>query len=122
MIDFIKKIYEMEGRQNFNPRKINGNLDEWYGNNCLVRYEYPISEGESSVSLVKVLFEELCKNRKVPDIEFFYNRRDFPIITKDETEPYNNIWGNNNTISIFIIIQNILQYFQYQQLIIMLIF
>lgn len=97
MIDFIKKIYEMEGRQNFNPRKINGNLDEWYGNNCLVRYEYPISEGESSVSLVKVLFEELCKNRKVPDIEFFYNRRDFPIITKDETEPYNNIWGNKTT-------------------------
>ena len=39
------------------------------------------------------MFEELCKNRTVPDISFFYNRRDFPLLTKDETEPYNHMWG-----------------------------
>lgn len=93
--DFIKHISKLEGRK-FNPRYINDNIDEWYGNNCLVRYEYPVSEGESNVGNVKNMLEELCENRKVPDIEFFINRRDFPILTRDSTEPYNNIWGSKN--------------------------
>lgn len=91
--DFIRHISQMEGR-NFNPRYVNDNYNEWYGNNCLVRYELPISEGESNVGNVKNMLEELCAQRKVPDIEFFINRRDFPIITRDDTEPYNNIWGS----------------------------
>ena len=52
-----------------------------------------MSEGEKTISLIKVMFDELCKNRKVPDISFFYNRRDFTLLTNDETEPYNHIWG-----------------------------
>ena len=90
--DFIGRIAEAEGRR-FNPRFVNQNIDEWYANNCLVRYEYPIQEGDSNVGNLKNMLEELCKNRKIPDIEFFVNRRDFPIITRDGTEPYYNIWG-----------------------------
>lgn len=92
MNDFIRRISEAEGRR-FNPHNVNENIDEWYGNNCLVRYEYPVSEGESTIHIMKNMFEELCAQRKVPDIEFFYNRRDFPLITRDGTEPYNHIWG-----------------------------
>lgn len=91
--DFIGRIAEAEGRR-FNPRFVNQNMDEWYANNCLVRYEYPIHEGDSNVGNLKNMLEELCKNRKIPDIEFFVNRRDFPIITRDGTEPYYNIWGS----------------------------
>ena len=91
--EFIRHISEMEGRP-FRPKFINGNLDGWYANNCLVRYEYPISEGESNIHSVKNMFEELCATRTVPDVEFFYNRRDFPLLTRDGTEPYNNIWGS----------------------------
>ena len=90
--DFIKNIYKKENRK-FNPKRLNQNINEWFGNNSLVRYEYPVSEGEKTISLIKVMFDELCKNRKVPDISFFYNRRDFPLLTNDETEPYNHIWG-----------------------------
>lgn len=94
MNDFLRRIAEQEGRK-FNPRGVNENIDEWYGNNCLVRYEYPLSEGESNVGNVKNMFEELCSRRRVPDIELFINRRDFPILTRDGTEPYNHIWGTS---------------------------
>ena len=90
--EFIARISQAEGRQ-YNSKFVNQNTDEWYANNCLVRYEYPIHEGDSNVGNLKNMLEELCKTRKLPDIEFFVNRRDFPIITTDETEPYNNIWG-----------------------------
>ena len=40
------------------------------------------------------MLEELCKYRQVPDIEFFINRRDFPILTKNGFEPYYDIWDS----------------------------
>jgi serine/threonine protein kinase len=69
-------------------KKINRDPSKWYGNNCLVRAEVPFSEGDSSFGCMYDMFDELCKSRKVPDCEFFVNKRDFPIMTKDETEPY----------------------------------
>lgn len=93
MYDFFRNITEKQGYK-FNPKHINQNIKEWYGNNCLFRYEYPINEGDTNVDNVKNMLEEVCNSRKVPDIEFFINRRDFPILTRDGTEPYNNIWGS----------------------------
>jgi hypothetical protein len=93
--DFIRHISEMEGRR-FNPSNVNGITSSWYGNNCLVRYEYPINEGESNISCVKNMLEELCESREIPDMEFFINKRDFPILTKDETEAYNNLWDSES--------------------------
>jgi len=93
--DFLRVVSTAQG-YNFNPKRVNGDTSGWYGNNCLVRYEYPLSEGDSNVSNMKNMFDELCQNRKVPDIEFFVNRRDFPLITVDGTEPYNNIWDSKN--------------------------
>ena len=104
--DFIKYITEQSGYR-FNPQSINPNIDEWYGNNCLIRYdltkiqvphgmsfrtEFIPTEGDSNVGNVKNMLEELCANRNIPDIEFFINRRDFSLLTRDGTEPYNNIW------------------------------
>ena len=31
----------------------------WFANNCLIRYEYPINEGESGVLEMKEIFEKL---------------------------------------------------------------
>lgn len=91
-LEFAKNVHEAEGRRFFNASKINTNVDEWYGNNCLVRYEAPLCEQDTNVDNVKNMLEELCAARSVPDIEFFINKRDFPLLTKDGTEPYNNIW------------------------------
>ena len=70
----------------------------WFANNCLVRYEYPIKEGESGVLEMKNMLENLCKNRKLPDIEFFINRRDFPLLRLDEKESYDKIFGENTPL------------------------
>ncbi len=94
---FLGYANEMEGRK-FNPRRVNRFTDKWYGNNCLVRYEFPVGEGESGVPMMADMLKELCKHRRVPDIEFFINRRDFPIITRDGTEPYEHMFGDQQPL------------------------
>ena len=70
----------------------------WFANNCLIRYEYPIKEGESGVLEMKDMLEDLCRYRKLPDIEFFINRRDFPLLRLDEKESYDKIFGENTPL------------------------
>ena len=89
---FFKYITEIDG-YTFNKNHINNYKNTWYSNNCLLRYEYPINEGDTNISAIKNMFDELCQNRKLPDVEFFINRRDFPILTKDGYEPYYHLWN-----------------------------
>jgi len=106
--DFLRYIAELDGRP-FNPKLVNSNIDEWFGNNCLIRYDltqnpkkrgdYFPSEGESNIGNVKNMLEVLCASRVLPDIEFFINRRDFPLLTRDETEAYDNIFDNTPLVS-----------------------
>ena len=94
VVGFMKHINEMEGRK-FNEKKVNKFPSGWYANNCLVRYEFPISEGDTGTQHLKNMFEELCQNRRIPDLELFINRRDFPMLKKDGTEPYDHIWDSD---------------------------
>ena len=92
------------GSYKYNSRKVNQNIEEWYANNCIVRYDINPStrkpnEGDTNVGTLKNMLEVLCEKRVVPDIEFFMNRRDFPLLTRDGTEPYDNIWGNVPLVS-----------------------
>jgi hypothetical protein len=93
-IDFFRHINDMEGRH-FNEHRVNKFTDEWYANNCLVRYEFPLSEGDTGTSHIKNMLEELCKNRHVPNLEFFVNRRDFPLLKRDFTEPYDHMFDSD---------------------------
>lgn len=94
--EFLKHVNEMEGRP-FSEHRVNKFTDEWYANNCLVRYEFPLSEGDTGTSHMKNMFEELCENRQVPDLEFFVNRRDFPLLKQDGTEPYEHMFDSETT-------------------------
>lgn len=95
ILELLKQISVAEGRL-FDSDKVNTNKKEWFGNNCLVRNEKPLSEGDSNVGNVKNMLEELCNSKEIPDIEFFINRRDFPIITRDGTEAYHHLWGSEH--------------------------
>ena len=98
MADFIKHIADLEGMtKHFSEKKINAFINNWYANNCLIRYEFPLGEGDSGVCEASNMFQELCEKRALPDIEFFVNRRDFPLLKRDKTEPYHNIFGNYTT-------------------------
>ena len=96
----IQELYEyvckIEGRK-YNFKNINTNVSSWYANNYLLRHEYPIKESDTNVCVLKNMIEELCSNRNIPDIEFFLNRRDFPLHTTNSTEPYFDIWNSENT-------------------------
>lgn len=74
------------------PDQINKFTNKWYANNCLIRPEFPVGENDRGVSNLKDLLTMLCAKREVPDIELFFNRRDFPLIKRDDTEPYDHIF------------------------------
>lgn len=82
-----------EGGVDFSDCKIQ-KKENWYANNYLVRFENPFNENHTGVSELYDLLEETCQKYDIPDVEFFINRRDFPIIRKDECEPYTSIFGS----------------------------
>ena len=79
----------------FDPSKINFDPMFWYANNCILRYENPINEGDTNYAQIKSMLLELCAERQLPDIDFFINRRDFPLLTKNGVEPYDHMYGDN---------------------------
>jgi hypothetical protein len=95
IIDLIKYSSKQSG-YTISTTKINYNPSKWYGNNYLVRTEYPINERETNVDVIKDMLTQLCLHRSLPDIEFFLNRRDFPLLKKDLTEPYDALYNKNN--------------------------
>ncbi len=60
----------------------------WNSNNCLIGNSYPIYISNTRLSEFKYMLEQVCKNRKIKDVEFFINKRDFPILRKDLEYPY----------------------------------
>lgn len=93
--DFLRHVSTISGYK-FYPNSVNKFTDSWYANNCLVRYEFPLHEGDTNNTNASNMFRTLCEERKVPDIEFFVNRRDFPILKTNGTEPYNHIFNSTD--------------------------
>jgi hypothetical protein len=88
--------FQKEHPEQFQQRKINFRRERWYANNCVFRNQFPEYEGELNTNVYKNMLEELLKNRIIPDIEFFINDRDFPLLKKDLTEPYEHIFDSDN--------------------------
>lgn len=92
--NIFEKVSEIDKRE-YKRNRINRFVKNWYANNNLIRNEFPINETETNIDVIKNMLDELCLNRKLPDIEFFINKRDYPILNEDGTEPYDDIWGDN---------------------------
>jgi hypothetical protein len=91
--DLFQRVNKIEGRT-FNPKSINTDHSKWYANNALIRYEFPLRENDSGIASISDMFKTLCKHRNIPDMEFFVNKRDFPILTRNGTEPYDHMFGD----------------------------
>ena len=85
--DVYKQICLSEKREYF-PNRVCRYTDQWYCNNGLVRYEYPLKENDSGINMIHDMLLSLCNHRKIPDCEFFINKRDFPILSLHGHEPY----------------------------------
>jgi len=93
--EFLQYASKING-YNVSIDKINRFIEKWYGNNCLIRTEYPIVENDRGMTNVKDMLVTLCQTRQVPDIELFINKRDYPLIVKREFEPYEHIFDTEN--------------------------
>jgi hypothetical protein len=91
--DFLRSVSAALGYRFKNDTVIKP-FDEWVANNALVRYDE--NEGDNNVAILYDMFKTLCDERLVPDVEFFVNRRDFPQLKVDGTEPYNHIFGSKH--------------------------
>ena len=101
IVDFLKYLTDETNKTcnkkyYFSQKNINTDVKKWYSNNGLLRYD--INETDHNINTIKEFIEALCDNRDLPDIEFFINRRDFPVLKNDETESYDNIWGDNKPL------------------------
>jgi len=92
IMELMRYTASVEKRE-FLESKVHKNTKAWYGNNGLVRLEFPISEGDSGVNMLHDMFTTLCRERKLPSCELFVNKRDFPLLKKDDTESYNSFFG-----------------------------
>lgn len=70
----------------------------WYANNGLFRFEKPFKENDTGLCALKHMLETLCKECKVPDADFFINKRDFPLLKKNLTEPYTHLFGDDTPL------------------------
>ena len=71
----------------------------WYANNFIIRNEFPARDNDSSISQIYHMLQETCKNTTINDSYFFINKRDFPLLKTNKTEPYDSIFGENTPLT-----------------------
>jgi hypothetical protein len=94
LVTFDLKLLKNENFKIFQDPKY------WHTNNGLMRFENPHIDHHHNLNSITEMFTELVEKRNIPEgIEFFVNKRDFPIVTKDaKYEPYFNIYGTKHEI------------------------
>ena len=96
--NMMKYLSEIDDTFPFDERKTNRDVNSWYGNNGLVRFEFPLSEKDNGYNTLKDMFLTLSEERDIPDVDFFMNKRDFPILRTDGMEAYSVFFGENTPL------------------------
>ena len=91
-----KEQYERKNRND-----INSDFSEWSANDCVLgtwrgnkKGEDGNEVGDQGWNEMRDMIESVCKNGNVRNSVFFFNRRDFPIVTSNRKEPYKHIYGD----------------------------
>jgi hypothetical protein len=72
-------------------------IGEWYANNSIVRYD-SLETTHNIVALTNMFESLLTAYPHIQDFVLFVNKRDFPVLKNDLTEPYNFIFGNDRPL------------------------
>lgn len=103
--------YYEEKKQRLNQRKKEKvlPLNQWWANGNIICNKYTDGSGNESVQYwgdhfllqLKDMFSELCRQRQIPDCEFFLNKRDYPQlkynpIHQEPVEPYGFLFDRND--------------------------
>ena len=89
------------GEYSKDKRDFNLKFDEWSANDCVLGTWKGNKEGEDGNEVgdqgwneMRDMIEAVCKKGNVRNSVFFFNRRDFPIVTSNRMEPYKHIYGD----------------------------
>jgi hypothetical protein len=99
---YIKYNKSNKNRERGDWSYINKNVDEWTTNNCLIGTTVNPQIKMSNVGdnqrfiLLHYLLKETCKKYTISNCEFIINRRDNPVMKKNLTEPYHDIYDDYN--------------------------
>lgn len=70
----------------------------WRANNCLIKVLKDYSLNEIYYEEFRSMLEGTLKHHKIKDTAFFVNRKDFPILKINGTEPYDHLYGPNTPL------------------------
>jgi len=99
-----KIINEKNFYSNKGEKKNVSDPSKWYANNCIfrperMRFDFSnfILEGDKTVVpfrhfLMNFMQSIRKQKKKIPDLEFFFNPRDFPVLKDKNMEPYEQIF------------------------------
>ena len=90
------KEFAQKYHNQFKSRGIEYNRKKWIANGCLFQNHYKSYEGGHDIDVFKTFIQQLIKNRYIPNVQFFINYRDFPILKKDLTEPYFHLFDSED--------------------------
>ena len=61
--NMMRYIHNYDKTFPFDEKKIHRDVYSWYGNNGLVRFEFPLTENDSGYNMLKDMIVTLCKER-----------------------------------------------------------
>lgn len=68
----------------------------WANGNIICNVQSHRFWGDSYLTQLRDMLQTLCMNRKLPDCEFFINKRDFPQLKGNLTEPYDFLYNRDD--------------------------
>ena len=72
-------------------------ITKWPTNNCMLGTWSGEEVGDLGWYETRDMFVSMCENHEISDCVFFYNRRDHPVLTVDNMEPYFHIYNGLDT-------------------------
>ncbi|KAH9196755.1 hypothetical protein AeNC1_001276 [Aphanomyces euteiches] len=111
--DFIKfdipggsmEDYYREKMNHYRRENIIPDIRQWWANGNIIcnehckdsrRQEETQYWGDQFLSQLRDMLDDCCKHRHIPDCEFFINKRDYPHLKNNLSEPYGFLFDRND--------------------------
>lgn len=91
-------IYNRDKARDFDSKYINWeqNHSKWEIDNCVLDNRANRNYKLINASYYISMFNETLKSRKINDVEFFINHRDFPVLKNNYTQPYYHLYNDES--------------------------
>ncbi|QTE18683.1 tyrosine kinase [Tiger frog virus] len=102
VLDLEDRARELQGYGLVNRRTDVMPVDRWTLNGPLLRYDKKVLEDVGGTgpnrTMVRAQLEALQDERDVPDCDFILNVRDYPLLRRDCTRPYPQVYGKGRRL------------------------